>query len=56
MGKLIDDPVLAEVGKKYGKTGPQVALAWGVAHGRSVSSDLVARILVDAMLTVSMSR
>ncbi|KAK0250972.1 hypothetical protein LTS02_008776 [Friedmanniomyces endolithicus] len=36
MGKLIDDPVLAEVGKKYGKTGPQVALAWGVAHGRSV--------------------
>ncbi len=41
MGKLIDDPVLAEVGKKYGKTGPQVALAWGVAHGRSVSIHLV---------------
>jgi len=36
MGKLIDDPLLAEVGKKYGKTGPQVALAWGIAHGRSV--------------------
>ncbi|KAK5675116.1 hypothetical protein LTS10_012190 [Elasticomyces elasticus] len=36
MGKLIDDPVLAEVGKKYGKTGPQTALAWGIAHGRSV--------------------
>lgn len=38
MGKLIDDPVLAEVGKKYGKTGPQTALAWGIAHERSVSS------------------
>ncbi|TKA25700.1 hypothetical protein B0A50_05795 [Salinomyces thailandicus] len=36
MGKLIDDPVLVEVGKKYGKTGAQVALAWGIAHGRSV--------------------
>ncbi|GAB7338620.1 hypothetical protein MBLNU457_5355t1 [Dothideomycetes sp. NU457] len=36
MGKLIDDPVLAEIGKKYNKTGAQVALAWGVAHGRTV--------------------
>lgn len=36
MGKLIDDPVLAEIGKKYGKSGAQVALAWGIAHGRSV--------------------
>lgn len=36
MGKLIDDPVLAEVGKKYSKTGAQTALAWGIAHGRSV--------------------
>lgn len=36
MGKLIDDPVLAEVGKKYGKNGAQVALAWGIAHGHSV--------------------
>lgn len=33
MGKLIDDQVLAEVGKKYGKTGSQVALAWGIAQG-----------------------
>ncbi|KAK5003360.1 hypothetical protein LTR39_006446, partial [Cryomyces antarcticus] len=31
-----DDPVLVEVGKKYGKTGAQTALAWGIAHGRSV--------------------
>ena len=36
MGKLMDDPVLVEIGKKHGKTGAQVALAWGIAHGRSV--------------------
>lgn len=31
-----DDPKLVEIGKKYGKTGAQVALAWGIAHGHSV--------------------
>ncbi|KAF2717554.1 Aldo/keto reductase [Polychaeton citri CBS 116435] len=36
MGKLIEDPTIAAVGEKYGKTGAQVALAWGIAHGRSV--------------------
>lgn len=36
MGKLMDDPVLVEVGKKYNKTGAQVALAWGITHGHSV--------------------
>lgn len=36
LGRLIDEPLLAEIGKKYGKTGPQVALAWGICHGRSV--------------------
>ena len=36
MGKLIDDPVLASVGEKYGKNGAQTALAWGIAHGHSV--------------------
>ncbi len=36
MGKLIDDPVLADVGKKHGKTGAQVALAWGIAQGHTV--------------------
>ncbi|KAF1831515.1 Aldo/keto reductase [Decorospora gaudefroyi] len=36
MNKLIDDPVLQEIGAKYGKSGAQVALAWGIAHGRSV--------------------
>lgn len=36
MGKLMDEPVLVEIGKKYNKSGAQVALAWGIAHGRSV--------------------
>lgn len=36
MGKLMDDPVLVEIGKKYHKTGSQVALAWGVTQGHSV--------------------
>jgi alcohol dehydrogenase (NADP+) len=34
--KLIEDPVLVEIGKKHNKTGAQVALAWGIAHGHSV--------------------
>lgn len=36
LGKLIDDPTIVEVGKKYRKNGAQVALAWGIAHGHSV--------------------
>lgn len=36
MGKLIEDATLVEIGKKYEKSGAQVALAWGIAHGRSV--------------------
>lgn len=36
MGKLMDDPVIQEVGKKYGKNGAQVALAWGIQNGHSV--------------------
>lgn len=36
LGKLIDDPALAEIGKKYNKTGAQVALAWGIAKGHCV--------------------
>ncbi|KAL0260802.1 hypothetical protein SLS55_004493 [Diplodia seriata] len=36
VGKLIDDPVLNEIGKKYNKSGAQVALAWGIAEGHSV--------------------
>ncbi|KIX04925.1 uncharacterized protein Z518_05796 [Rhinocladiella mackenziei CBS 650.93] len=36
MGKLIDDPVLQDIGRTYGKNGAQVALAWGIARGNSV--------------------
>ncbi|RDW88844.1 putative aldehyde reductase protein [Coleophoma cylindrospora] len=36
MGKLMDDPVLVEIGKKYNKSGAQVALAWGINQGHSV--------------------
>lgn len=36
VGKLIEDPVLVEVGKKYNKSSAQVALAWGIARGQSV--------------------
>ena len=36
MGKLIEDPVLVEIGKKHGKSGAQVALAWGITKGHSV--------------------
>ncbi|KAF2496058.1 Aldo/keto reductase [Lophium mytilinum] len=37
MGKLMDDPVLVEIGKKHGgKSGAQVALAWGITLGHSV--------------------
>lgn len=35
MGKLIDDQVLKDIGRKYSKSGAQVALAWGIAKGRS---------------------
>jgi alcohol dehydrogenase (NADP+) len=36
MGKLMDEPTLVEIGKKHNKSGAQVALAWGIAHGHSV--------------------
>jgi alcohol dehydrogenase (NADP+) len=33
---LQDDPTLVEIGKKYNKSGAQVALAWGISQGHSV--------------------
>lgn len=36
IGKLIEDPTLNEIGKKYSKSGAQVALAWGISRGHSV--------------------
>ncbi|KAH8819235.1 NADP(+) coupled glycerol dehydrogenase [Xylogone sp. PMI_703] len=34
--RLVEDPAIVEVGKRYDKSGAQVVLAWGIAHGRSV--------------------
>lgn len=36
MGKLLDEPILVEIGKKYNKTSAQVAIAWGIKQGHSV--------------------
>ncbi|KAI7778813.1 aldehyde reductase [Diaporthe eres] len=36
VGKVIEDPVLQEIGKKHDKTSAQFALAWGIARGHSV--------------------
>ncbi|KAL4797750.1 NADP-dependent oxidoreductase domain-containing protein [Aspergillus venezuelensis] len=36
IGRMIEDPVLIEVGKKYGKSSAQVALAWAITEGHSV--------------------
>ncbi|PYH81971.1 aldo/keto reductase family protein [Aspergillus uvarum CBS 121591] len=36
IGKLIEDPVLVDIGKKYNKSGAQVALAWGITQSHSV--------------------
>ncbi|KAJ5698460.1 hypothetical protein N7462_000465 [Penicillium macrosclerotiorum] len=36
IGKLLEEPVLAEIGDQYDKSAPQVALAWGVTQGHSV--------------------
>ncbi len=33
LGRVRDDPMLLEMGKKYGKTASQVALRWIVQHG-----------------------
>ncbi|KAJ5242019.1 uncharacterized protein N7469_000346 [Penicillium citrinum] len=35
-GQLVNDETLVAIGKKYGKTSNQVALVWGIQHGRSV--------------------
>lgn len=34
--RVIDQPILTELGKKYGKSPVQICLAWGVSNGRSV--------------------
>ncbi|RAK99316.1 aldo/keto reductase [Aspergillus ibericus CBS 121593] len=36
MMRVIDQPILKEIGEKYGKSPVQVVLAWGINSGRSV--------------------
>lgn len=36
MVRVIDQPLLKELGRKYGKSAVQIVLAWGVNNGRSV--------------------
>ncbi|MCJ1461508.1 hypothetical protein MMC07_000105 [Pseudocyphellaria aurata] len=36
LSKLIEEPTLVEIGKKYNKNGAQTALAWGINNGHSV--------------------
>ncbi|KAL2819277.1 NADP-dependent oxidoreductase domain-containing protein [Aspergillus cavernicola] len=36
MIRVIDQPILKEIGQKYGKTPVQVVLSWGINSGRSV--------------------
>ncbi|KAJ5081541.1 hypothetical protein NUU61_009805 [Penicillium alfredii] len=36
MMRVIDQPILKETGRKYGKSPVQVVLAWGINNGRSV--------------------
>lgn len=39
----MDSPILAEIGKKHGKSSAQVAYAWGITQGRSV----LAKSIID---------
>ncbi|KAI9783864.1 MAG: hypothetical protein M1816_001165 [Peltula sp. TS41687] len=36
LGKLLDEPVLGDIGKKHNKSPAQVALAWAINQGHSV--------------------
>lgn len=36
MMRVTDQPILQELGKKYGKSAVQIVLAWGINNGRSV--------------------
>lgn len=36
MMKVVDQPLLKDISKKYGKSPVQVVLAWGINNGRSV--------------------
>lgn len=50
MMRVIDQPILKEIGDKYGKTAVQVVLAWGINSGRSVIPKSVIEWQVDQNL------
>jgi alcohol dehydrogenase (NADP+) len=50
MTRVIDQPILKEIGAKYGKTPVQVVLAWGVNCGRSVIPKSVVEWQMDENL------
>ena len=35
--KLVENPVITKIAEKYGKTGTQIVLAWGITRGTSVA-------------------
>ncbi|KAJ5799323.1 err1 [Penicillium psychrosexuale] len=47
---LLDEPVLAEIGKPYNKTPSQVALAWAVTQGHAVLSKSKTPVRIRANL------
>ncbi|KAL1866362.1 hypothetical protein Daus18300_006826 [Diaporthe australafricana] len=42
MMRVIDQPLLQELGRKYGKSAVQIVLAWGISNGRSADFELEA--------------
>lgn len=47
MARLIDHPLMLELGKKYAKSAVQIVLAWGINNGRSVIPKSVVDWQVD---------
>ncbi|KAL4924090.1 aldo/keto reductase [Aspergillus undulatus] len=50
MMRVIDQPILKSIGKKYGKSPVQVVLAWGINSGRSVIPKSVVDWQIDENL------
>lgn len=36
MARIIDHPILVEIGRKYNKSSVHIALSWGLNNGRTV--------------------
>ena len=53
MTRLIDHPLMVELGKKYGKSAVQIVLAWGMNSGRTVIPKSVVDWQVDENLAAA---